>query len=295
MRLPNLIGCGAGKSGTTSLYHYLNQHPNIFMAKAKEVHFFSQHYAKGAAWYAENFKQANNTKIIGEFSTSYMQNPNVPQRMFDLLPAAKLLFVFRNPIERAYSNYWFSVSIGTQDEYVSFSEAIRTDPGYTKYVTSGFYYFHLQRFLKYYKPEKIHIILTEDLKRDPIQQLVTCYQFLEVDPAFQPDVERTYNVTVNANEKWKVSIFRAWTNSKKKLKPSIQWLPSHVRRNLSFLEKTFAKNLIGQKRPKLSNEDRNYLKEIYQEHNDKLAHFMDRSLANWNEEKSRIVDESIIT
>ena len=282
MILPNLIGCGAGKSGTTSLYHYLNQHPDIFMAKAKEVHFFSNHYDKGVSWYTDNFKGAHSAKIVGEFSTSYMLNPAVPERIFDLLPEAKLIFVFRNPIERAYSNYWFSVSIGTQDENITFSEAIRNDLGYTKYVASGFYYHHLQKFLKFYHPSNMYIMLTEDLKTNPLHQLRACYQFLNVDPSFQPDVERAYNVTVSTNTHWKTSAFRMWTSYKKKIKPSIQWLPNHIRRNLSFLEKNLAKNLIGQKRPNLSSEDRYYLKDIYREHNEKLANFLDRSLVHWN-------------
>lgn len=282
MRLPNLIGCGAGKSGTTSLYHYLNQHPDIFMAKAKEVHFFSHHYTKGIGWYAENFKSAKEEKVAGEFSTSYMCAPDVPKRMHDLVPEAKLLFVFRNPVERAYSNYWFSVSIGTQDETVSFSEAIRQEPGYTKYVISGFYYSHLGAFLEYYSQDKIHIIITEDLKKNPLHQLVECYRFLGVDSSFQPDVERSYNKTVNATEKWKVSMFRTWTNYKKRLKPSMRWLPNNLRRNLSFLEKNLANNLIGKKRPALSMEDRSYLAELYKDHNEALAQFMGRSLVDWN-------------
>ncbi len=282
MQLPNLIGCGAGKSGTTSLYHYLNQHPDIFMATAKEVHFFSQHYHQGVDWYTENFKSAEKEKIVGEFSTSYMLDENVPRRMFALVPKAKLLFLFRNPIERAYSNYWFSVSIGTQDESVSFSEAIRAEPGYTKYVAHGFYYTHLQRFLAYYPQENIYIVLTEELKETPLDQLVLCYKFLDVDTSFQPNVERAYNMTINASDKWKVSVFRNWTNYKKKLKRSMQWVPSNLRRNLSFLEKSLAKNLIGEKRPPLYHEDQVYLRDIYQPHNEALATFMGRSLAHWN-------------
>ena len=66
MKRPNLVGCGAGKSGTTSLFQYLNQHPDIFMTKDKEVHFFSHYFDKGESWYYDHFDDSHNEKVIGE-------------------------------------------------------------------------------------------------------------------------------------------------------------------------------------------------------------------------------------
>lgn len=230
MTLPNLVGCGADKSGTTPLYHYLNQHPDIFMAKEKQTHFFSRHFQEDVSWYASKFEGHGEEKVIGEFSTSYMLDPAVTQRITEVLPGARLLFIFRDPIERAYSNYWFSISIGTEHRRVTFSKAIRSRQGFEKYVDSEFFDTHLQRFLEFHDEKDIHVIITEELKSDPLVQMSQCYRFLGVDPLFRPDVDRSCNATVASTSTWKVSLFRSWTDAKKRLKPLLRWLPHGIRR-----------------------------------------------------------------
>src|SRR5690606_16913559 len=168
------------------------------------------HYERGIDWYKSHFLGSDGATIIGEFSTSYMLDPAVPERLASLLPQATLLFIFRNPIERAYSNYWFSLSIGTQDRSYTFSEAIRTPEGYDKYISSGFYYRHLERFLEYFAPEQIYVMLTEELKREPLRQMALCYEFLGVDSSFQPDVSSKYNVTVTTSGGLAASAYKSW-------------------------------------------------------------------------------------
>jgi hypothetical protein len=281
MTLPNLIGCGAGKSGTTSLYYYLSQHPQIYMAAVKEIHYFSRHYHEGSGWYEKYFANGNDVAIVGEFSTSYMLDTAVPKRLSDLIPDASLFFVFRDPIERAYSNYWFSVSLGTQDRKQSFSDAIRSKSGFTKYIESGFYYQHLTRFLNYFPPEQIFVMITEELKKDPIKQMSSCYEYLGVDKAFLPDVSQQYNVTVTTQSNWLGSAYAAWMMTKKQTKPLFKRFPVELRRALARIEKSAVKQVMSDKRPIMANEDRSFLTEIFAEQNVLLTEFIGRDLPYW--------------
>lgn len=281
MTLPNLIGCGAGKSGTTSLYYYLSQHPQIYMAAAKEVHFFSRHFHEGVSWYESHFTAGTGTPIIGEFSTSYMLDPAVPERIARVVPNTRLLFIFRNPIERAYSNYWFAVSIGTQDRQQTFSDAIRTHTGYKKYIESGFYHQHLTRFLRYFSPKHIYVMITEEFKQDPIQQMAKCYDFLGIDATFKPDVNQQYNVTVTTQNNWLGSAYTAWIVFKQQIKPFFKRFPVSLRRTLAQLEKHAAQQVLSDERPPLQDADRAYLAETFSEQNQKLAELIERALPYW--------------
>ncbi|OQY35935.1 MAG: hypothetical protein B6I38_00820 [Anaerolineaceae bacterium 4572_5.1] len=279
MTLPNLVGCGAGKSGTTSLYYYLSEHPEINMALAKEIHFFSWHYDRGIEWYEKQFPAQDDARIVGEFSTSYMLDHTVPRRMSELIPDARLLFIFRNPIDRAYSNYWSALNIGAQVSGSTFSEVIRTQEGYEKYIVGGLYYEHLQRYLKYYDRDHFFIMLTEEMKNDPIGQLSSCYKFLGVDASFQPNVEKNYNITITTDKKWKATLDQGWLDFKAVIKPMFLWIPGSFRRRFAQLEQKARISFNGAMRPEMLKDDREYLSNIYREHNEKLAQFMNRELS----------------
>lgn len=278
MGLPNLIGCGAGKSGTTSLYYYLSLHPDIFMAPAKEIHYFSQNYNNGTAWYEKHFSNSEDEKILGEFSTSYMLDENVPERIFDLIPRAKLLFLFRDPISRAYSNYWFSVNIGEQPPGEDFSEAIRTKLGAERYLKAGYYHQHLTRFLAYFNRDQIHIIISEELRTDPSQQMRDCFHFLGVDPHFEADFNQAYNRTVISSSKWKLALDQGWLKTKASIKPLFYWVPQSFRRNFSETEQKIRKFLNAGEKPAMAEADQQYLEELYAPSNQKLAEYLGRDL-----------------
>ena len=106
--LPNLIVIGAERCGTTSLHRYLGAHPEIFMAKSKELDFFVTElsWRKGRGWYEKQFR--NGSRVRGESSPSYTAYPvheGVAERMAALVPDAKLVYLVRDPIERTLSGY----------------------------------------------------------------------------------------------------------------------------------------------------------------------------------------------
>lgn len=108
--LPNFLIIGAAKSGTTSLYRYLRDHPQVFMAHSKELKFFASRtrWGFGPGWYAWQCSDADGAVAIGEASPSYTRYPQrrgVPERVAQVLPDARLVYLIRHPIERMRSHY----------------------------------------------------------------------------------------------------------------------------------------------------------------------------------------------
>lgn len=123
--LPQVIIIGAQKSGTGALYEILRQHPQI-VDRPGEIHFFDIHFQKGIEWYKMQFPPSSNPASIRiDKSPYYLFHPSVPQRAFAILPKAKLIILLRNPIDRAYSQYF--MNIRNNRESLSFSDAIKAE------------------------------------------------------------------------------------------------------------------------------------------------------------------------
>lgn len=177
--LPNLIIIGAMKSGTTSLHHYLNKHPQIALSDPKELHFFIQekNWQKGLEWYQSHFN--SQALIRGETSPSYTAYPKwkgVPQRMFSVVPNAKLIYILRDPIERMISHYLNRYAAGVEDREINDALADFNQD----YVIRSHYYFQLEQYLKFFPASNILIITTEELSQFPQKTLTTVFKFLGV-------------------------------------------------------------------------------------------------------------------
>ncbi|OPH53090.1 hypothetical protein BC351_31930 [Paenibacillus ferrarius] len=126
-RLPDFLIIGAQKAGTTSLYSYLIQHPNIDAAVTKEVHYFDVFFDKGKDWYVDQFPSLKKCTdhLTGEATPYYIFHPNAPIRIYEMMPRTKIIVLLRNPIDRAYSHYHHAVrNLG---EYLSFEDAINKE------------------------------------------------------------------------------------------------------------------------------------------------------------------------
>lgn len=174
MPLPNFLCVGAQKAGTTTLYEVLKQHPDIYLPDVKEPHFFDEHYPKGLDWYENTFfNKVENEKAVGEITPAYLYMDEAPQRILEALGThVKLIFIFRNPADRAYSHFLMSKFNGY--ETASFDEVMaNNDLGSTRSSTSekrrfsykerGYYGRQLRRYLKVFPKENMHFVLFEDL------------------------------------------------------------------------------------------------------------------------------------
>ncbi len=194
--MPDFLVIGAMKGGTTSLYHYLNAHPQVYMTKVKEVDFFTTelNWNKGFDWYTKQFAGAPPEAKKGEASTSYTKFPRysgVAPRIAEHLPEARLIYVVRDPMERIRSHYQHNVAIG--EEPRSIEKAVAENPVYIDYSR---YAMQLDQYLEHYDRERVLLITSEDLRNKREETFKLVLDFLEVDPhAEVPALEREYYKT----------------------------------------------------------------------------------------------------
>jgi hypothetical protein len=189
-QLPNLFLVGVLKGGTSTLWAYLDQHPDIFMSRVKEPHFFTAADpsrtapVKDQRAYLNLFAGAHES-IRGEASASYFTDLASPPAIKRAVPEARILVILRDPVERAYSHYLDMVGFG--EESRSFAEAVEAEiagerPDHTEpYVNRGFYSEPLGRYLETFG-DNVHVLFLETMASDPRSDLREVFEFLQVDP-----------------------------------------------------------------------------------------------------------------
>lgn len=202
--LPSVLIIGAQKSGTTSLFKYLVQHPDVLRPLSKEVHYFDFHYFRGVKWYRGRFPYTHRLRrgsLTLDASPYYLVHPLVPQRVAQLLPEVKLVALLRNPVDRALSHYQHEVRGGR--EPLSFGEAIekeserlageeerlRNDPHYYSfnhhrysYTRRGLYIEQLRRWVQHFPRSQLMVLQSERLFRDPVAATAAVQDFLGLRP-----------------------------------------------------------------------------------------------------------------
>lgn len=191
MTLPNFLIIGASKAGTTSLYHYLRQHPDIYMSPVKEPRYFSGEVIETREAYESLFSAVTSERAIGEASPQYLRAPAAADRIAAELPGVRLIVSLRNPADRAYSSYLWRLQGGRERRSVD--EALR--PG-TFYFDTSLYFSALQRYFDRFGAARIKVILFDDLAAKPQTVLRELYEFLGVDASFETDVSTRHNVSV---------------------------------------------------------------------------------------------------
>lgn len=211
-RKPDFFIVGAAKSGTTSLYNYLTQHPHVFMPINKEPYFFGEWRGAGERidleGYSKLFEGIPESVAAGEASTTYLYLRSAAYEIERFQPRAKIIIVLRNPVDRAYSQYWHNLRNG----YVSssFEEELEAEkwrisegwdgfftgaPAPAYYVESGHYAEQVGRFLKIFGRDSVRIYLFEDLIKNAQGVCHDVFSFLEVQPDFPINTGRVYNVS----------------------------------------------------------------------------------------------------
>lgn len=181
----DFIGIGAAKCGTTWLHHCLEEHPEICLPRPKKEPGFYDNHWEDWAYYAAQFSHRKTEKIIGEFTPGYLISPEVAGRIQTSNPKAKLIFIVRNPIERAYSHYCMLV----KSESVKGSPEIIA-PGTRMYEDSR-YWTHFLRFKERFPKSQILILVQEQMLANPLATLWRIFEFLEVDSSFVPSLAKT--------------------------------------------------------------------------------------------------------
>jgi len=300
MTLPNFLIIGAAKSGTTALYLYLKQHPDIFMTTPKELRYFSyngpypkdlheDYIHRGVTTfkeYEQHFEEVTDEKAIGEASPMYLYVPGTAEKIKETLPDVKLMAILRNPIERAYSAYTHALRDWKEDAG-SFRVALEKEPerilaGWGllwHYTQAGFYYQQLKRYYEVFDSGQIKVILHDDLVSNPRGLLREIFEFLEVDPSFEPDISARPNISgFPKNKKFHAFMYRLF------MRPNpFKWLGRRIfsqtlRRKV--MVKLREENL---ERREMSEEVRNKLRTIFREDINRLEQLVGRDLSHWLE------------
>lgn len=219
--LPDFMIIGAAKSGTTSLFEYLVQHPNVLAPYTKEVHYFDYKYERGVNWYLRHFptraemaavrERTGAPAVTGEATPYYLFHPLAAERAASLLPDAKLICLLRNPVDRAVSSYYNQVRIGK--EHLPLDEALARETSrmageedklledprhsefrhkYYSYQSRGLYAQQLRRWLQHYPASRLRVWSAEQFFESPGEVFDEVIRYLELPP-WRPAEFRVFN------------------------------------------------------------------------------------------------------
>ncbi|MFM2312342.1 MAG: hypothetical protein RLZZ04_1618 [Cyanobacteriota bacterium] len=212
MTMPNFLIIGAAKAGTTALYEYLQQHPQIYLTPTKETNFFAfageiinfqgpgdealkDFSITDLNTYQAEFEQVTQELALGEACPSYLYFPQAAARIKQYIPDTRLIVILRNPVERAYANFLHIVR-DDRETHRDFALALQAEATriannwewFWHYIQVGFYGQQLQRYYEMFAPSQIKVYLYEDLKENAIATLQDIFRWLEVDDTFVPDM-----------------------------------------------------------------------------------------------------------
>ena len=194
MNLPDFIIIGETKCGTTSLYNYLIQHPNIKETygngdrvdesyATKEIRYFDRYYSRGLEWYKSCFPETRFNEITGEGTPMYMYRAMVPYRIHKVLQHTKFIVLLRNPIDRLYSNYqhYYKWVPKWRDLYPDFETYLNTcsDRDYFM-IDKGIYVESLKKWFNYFPRDQFFIESTENFNKSTQAVYSNILKFLKV-------------------------------------------------------------------------------------------------------------------
>ncbi len=293
---PNFFLLGAAKSGTTSLYYYLAQHPQVCISEPKEPRFFEKEYAQGMEFYWQTyFKNWRDEPFIGDACPRNLFLPYVPARIKAQCPEAKLLVLLRNPVDRAFSAWWMRYSLGV--EKLPFEQAIQANleqqrSGFTLagadgeelwckamhwggaypyvkyrwYLEEGYYAQQLLHYLALFSREQLKVVFLAELK-DALGLTNRVLSFLGATPLAAVDATPQMVGTPKAG----LPLLRIMQKTR------IQSLiPQGIRDGGARLLTRYSK------KPDMSPAMRLWLMEHYRPYNQQLELLLGKDLSHWN-------------
>lgn len=191
---PDFIIAGASKSGTSSIYHYLNYHPQILFSHKKEIDFYWRNFERGIDWYLAHFPTITDRPdfLTGEATPNYLRFPQVAQRIKDTFPQVKIIILLRNPIDRAISWHYHKLNSGLTNQdlgtaiaseidrlaTVSEAEIINTGFYNPDNIISSLYIYKIKAWIELLDREQFLILKSEDFYDDPLKIMAEVFDFL---------------------------------------------------------------------------------------------------------------------
>jgi sulfotransferase family protein len=268
-RLPDFLIVGAMKSGSSTLVELLNRHRDLSLPSG-ELYFFSEKFDRGIDWYGEQLRRRTvPARLLGEKCVSYGYIPEAASRIAHTLPAAKLVWILRDPVQRTYANYMHNRRNGI--ETLPFRAALEREAAgrarsrYTAYVARSCYAREIERFQELFPPARIHVLLFEELLARPMERLGGLFDFLGVET----DGYEYRPVHRNAGRSPRFPF-------PVRLAGTCFGMGSKIHRRVRELCTTAGPY------PRLGEDDEAYLREVLREPNAQLAALLGRDLAAWD-------------
>lgn len=296
MKMPNFLIIGTAKAGTSSLFYYLKQHPQIYMSPLKEPKFFAfegeeldflgpaknnikKFSVTTLEEYQQLFSSVTDELAIGEASPIYIHTPKSAQKIKEYIPNVKIIAVLRDPGERAFSAFSHLVREGY--ETLSFEEALQQEQKRIEnkwiplfyYQQLGFYHSQLQHYFKLFDRQQIKIYLYQELKDNTLNVVQDIFDFLNVDNSFVPNLTKK-NVSGIPKNRFIYDLFTKDNAIKSTLKPLFA---NKIRRTIysAVTTKTLKPKL------QLDLQTKSNLIEIYREDIMRLQDLIERDLSSW--------------
>lgn len=217
-RKPNFFIVGAPKCGTSAMYEYVSQHPDVYMSAVKEPYFFGDDLIylnkrripidrDNLDQYLSLFQSANGERILGEASVTYLVSKNAASEIYAFNPTAKILIMLRNPVEMIYALHSQLRYVDVESER-NFVKALRLEESrkqgegipptieivnFLFYRKMGSYYNQVKRYLAIFPSEQVKVVIYDHFKRDTAQSYREVLEYLGVDATYQPDSFARHN------------------------------------------------------------------------------------------------------
>lgn len=281
MPAPSFVVAGTQKAATTWLYECLNEHKEVHVPTIKELHYFcdlkycpKSRHAKGLDWYLSQFEAGAPCTARGEFSIDYMFYPEIAEKLHEINPKMKILFILRDPVDRAYSAYWMHRR--NHVDYPPFSDFVRRD---NDLIERGFYYDQIQEFRKFFADNQMLTLVYEDIAKDPYAFTSQVFDFLGVDSSFRPkSALQVIAETKQFNPYLRVIVYR-YAARILRFPPAL-WMWRMVKR-VTGLKRRPSRAGFEPKYSKISEADRVRLIEMFKDENEKLFELIGRRISEW--------------
>ncbi|NMG57865.1 sulfotransferase [Geitlerinema sp. P-1104] len=289
---PNFLVIGVQKAGTTSIYRYLSQHPQVYMSPVKETNFLERDWTgvvtkkprkiDSLEKYLALFEKVEDEVAVGEASPNYLfhHETSIPV-IYNLVPEAKLVVILRNPIERAHSDYLMHIRDAIDGgDCRPLGEQARQRPIKSFQIRKGFYCQSLKAFMDKFGADNLKVCLYDDLVQDPVAMMQDIYSFIGVDDQFVPDTSvRAQKAAVPQNKT--VHRVLQTRNPLRSLAGSVLRLVFPEKTRQAIRRYLLSLNYKDKSALPLSLEERRLLRDIYREDILELQELLQRDLSSW--------------
>jgi Sulfotransferase family len=272
---PNFYVVGAPKAGTSSVYYHLKKHPEVFLPENKEPRYFSPEVREKRVTleeYRELYRGARGYRAIGDMSPCYLLDEGAARRIHDVSPEAKIVVMVRDPVERAWSDYLFCRTLGTEPEATLLEALRRYERREARewhlsrlYIEQGMYTGQIRRYRETFGADRVLVLLFDDLTRNPRELFTRLAVHIGVSPDYFSEavLAEPYNQYRMPRQRALVQAVRSWRVQTLLPRSVVRWL-----RPLFF----------DMKKPVLDGESRRRLQDMYAAEVDSLEELLGRKL-----------------